>query len=1447
MNLNPKSPPRSTVLTSQRSNAPTSPRSNVLTPQRFNVLTFQRSNARAPRARGVALVITLILLSIITFMAVTFLVVSTAERRSVSNETDQNVALEAAKGAADRAIAELLNRIVASNNPDINELLVSTNFSNDNGYFAKPANLVTNLTNVNLLWKNDGSAFSSGDWQQAIANLYYNPRVPVFMTNRLTGSNEFRFYFDLNRNGRFEDTGLVPVQDENGNYYDTTQAKWVPAMKAGDSYLSNYFVGDPQWIGLLERAGLPHSSSNYFTSRLAYVVVPANKTLDINYIHNDASYAQLSAAMANGTDGFRRDQGVGTYEINLAAFLADLNTNAWFPSANGLRYLYRNTNDPSQGDALNNQGVAFNDALSLLRYRYDSYVPNLQSPATMYNGAAAFSADDVDSCLYGPLMIGTSWSGVPDYDTLVTNKPWPGSDNPKHFFSMQELFNKAETAIGITDTNNPTDRLLSLGTNLSTYDRYTFYRLMAQLGTDTPVEPASKLNLNYDNLVYVNPTNGIRSATNFHSWAPADFFVNASYRLLTNAGYTFPLLSNLSGYTAKSRLPTNGIMVWPTNLYTPSVHRLFQLAANIYDATTNRTLLSLGYPAALTNGMGFPTVFRPVFNRYGTGTNAPIFIVGYMELTNDNLALSILSGASGARTFFDPNNPADLFGFQSTLSNNPPPMLYGFPLVIGAKTGWPNFNEFALETDVQASRKLQFTNTGSSLLTNQMYFLAISNTVGAQGWNSYAINLNRPLMVIAVAKVAVSITNENGYQVLNGVYCATNASWGTTNYAAFNGWPGFQGTTVGNNLPTNFVTPLLTNFSAFNGTGSEYRFSQPPPGFAGTLPGFVGITGLFETLSGGTTFPVPHWFLNMNTKVQFAIVDPVAGRIVDFANLDSVQDPASSTVDLAAELAPANYCEGTSATAASMWCTNLSGGFGTPPLGVLNQIGVSEGRLGYPGSVGLAQWSTQFGDVIWSINFFRTQFQLSPLPGATATAPYVVTNMFYAPYVPTRTVSLCTRWQACDPLVHYTIPDLKDLVQSQSQTATNSTAQYIWVDSLPNPSPLVDFQRAGNGYPAGGPTTRYRPWGAVNKGAWTDPVKAPDPFGLSVNIAVKDPVPTEWPGHPDSVGRSDDWVFPTNKLPSIGFLGRVHRGTPWQTVYLKSGVVDGTNLFSVPYGQTTSLWTMWTGDNLMVTNFGQISTNIVPLWRGGTNQAGITNDSIFSHPITDRGIFDLFSAALNDNSTRGRLSVNQTNLAAWSAVLSGVNVLTNWPASGVVHWTNIQPVGVYNSFDLNPADLPPALQIVNAINNVRRTNFPNSTFYRLGDILATPELTVNPYTNQVWSSYLNTSVQAWSPYFNMNALYGGAASNLTDEVVERIPQQVLGLLQCEPPRFVIYAYGQALKPADQGLVTSGPFFGLCTNYQVTAEAATRTVLHLEGALTGNPQIIIDSFNVLPPE
>ena len=121
------------------------------------------------------------------------------------------------------------------------------------------------------------------------------------------------------------------------------------------------------------------------------------------------------------------------------------------------------------------------------------------------------------------------------------------------------------------------------------------------------------------------------------------------------------------------------------------------------------------------------------------------------------------------------------------------------------------------------------------------------------------------------------------------------------------------------------------------------------------------------------------------------------------------------------------------------------------------------------------------------------------------------------------------------------------------------------------------------------------------------------------------------------------------------------------------------------------------------------------------------------------------------------------------------------------------------------------MQLVKRINDVRATNSTRHVFSRLGDILAVPELTVA------------------SPFLNTNGTPSLANSGLNDAAYERLPQQILGLLKCDhTPRFVIYAFGQTLKPAPHAIVPSGPFAGLCTNYQIMAEAATRTVVRFEG-------------------
>src|SRR5690349_13515723 len=91
--------------------------------------------------------------------------------------------------------------------------------------------------------------------------------------------------------------------------------------------------------------------------------------------------------------------------------------------------------------------------------------------------------------------------------------------------------------------------------------------------------------------------------------SPIGFFTNVAGRLLRS----------------ELNLDLNRIPIYPTNCYTPAVHRLLQVTANIYDSATNRT--GLGYPE-------LPSVFRPLFRRDPSGM---VYVAGYREVINASL------------------------------------------------------------------------------------------------------------------------------------------------------------------------------------------------------------------------------------------------------------------------------------------------------------------------------------------------------------------------------------------------------------------------------------------------------------------------------------------------------------------------------------------------------------------------------------------------------------------------------------------------------------------------------------------------------------------------------------------------------------------------------------------------------------------------------------------
>src|SRR5271168_3740252 len=84
--------------------------------------------------KGIALVITLILLSVTLVMAIAFLAISRREAGSVATSTDTVTARLAADAALASAQAQIIATILATTNLYNSSLIVSTNYINVNGF-----------------------------------------------------------------------------------------------------------------------------------------------------------------------------------------------------------------------------------------------------------------------------------------------------------------------------------------------------------------------------------------------------------------------------------------------------------------------------------------------------------------------------------------------------------------------------------------------------------------------------------------------------------------------------------------------------------------------------------------------------------------------------------------------------------------------------------------------------------------------------------------------------------------------------------------------------------------------------------------------------------------------------------------------------------------------------------------------------------------------------------------------------------------------------------------------------------------------------------------------------------------------------------------------------------------------------------------------------------------
>lgn len=192
--------------------------------------------------------------------------------------------------------------------------------------------------------------------------------------------------------------------------------------------------------------------------------------------------------------------------IELAAFLADLNTNEWDSGALGGVYDYRTPLNPNNF----NDGSAFYDASSLLAYRY-GYNYNMLANASvcLANGNVANYPYNIDLYGDGPLQttFDTNAALVRDIPSLA----WSGAFNTNHLFSLGDFFDLSRLGpFAATFTNHLRleSILPTVNGQLPSYDRYTFYRMLDQIATDSSADDG-RLNLNYCNALVTNIGKGL--------------------------------------------------------------------------------------------------------------------------------------------------------------------------------------------------------------------------------------------------------------------------------------------------------------------------------------------------------------------------------------------------------------------------------------------------------------------------------------------------------------------------------------------------------------------------------------------------------------------------------------------------------------------------------------------------------------------------------------------------------------------------------------------------------------------------------------------------------------------------------------------------------------------------------------------------------------------------
>ncbi|MEE2813956.1 MAG: hypothetical protein VX945_05640 [Verrucomicrobiota bacterium] len=483
-------------------------------------------------------------------------------------------------------------------------------------------------------------------------------------------------------------------------------------------------------------------------------------------------------------------------------------------------------------------------------------------------------------------------------------------------------------------------------------------------------------------------------------------------------------------------------------------------------------------------------------------------------------------------------------------------------------------------------------------------------------------------------------------------------------------------------------------------------------------------------------------------------------------------------------------------------------------------------------------------------------------------------------------------WQVNDPLVNssergwqgkvYAVKDFTDGTVPPASPVRGDGVRRIWSPGLYNQIGIRNINDFV--YSANPDLTKLRLQARLggNLCARNDKMLHWNAVGSPQDSSMQDP----------GVGPPNWWTFPdihTRGGPqNAGWLGQVHRGTPWQTLYLKAkrkpgsikvlqiNDASGEVTTAGPHGLINGDTVSFTGTNPDEWLTATLSDATGPIewtapdrfkvmgvdldgdgfpdskfigWGGGIGfyaPADLYLDtqlwkkwagSSDTRPVNDRRLIDALTVS-EGGGMQGRFSINNPSRAAWSGLLDGLSLPKRQvlgPAGGAIYYNRILGANIdhptLNPFKNDRDNTLDALNdqkwfnLVMAINSLRSTQVPLSIFSRASDILGVEELTdKSPYLTEII-----TGIAKPEDYTTVGA---GLADDLD---LERIPQQLMSLLKAGGRQYYqTYIFTEQLRPARKNNIDGKEKPAVDTNrnvsnYEVAGHSARRVMFELIGA------------------